>query len=292
MSDNLAGLHRSIHDKLLRIAKANGEQFNAVLSRYATERLLYRLGESEYKNWFVLKGAYLFYVWTGTAHRPTQDIDFLGFGQMDDGSVQTIMHSIIADNAGVEDGLIFQESSLNTQPIRDAESYGGLRVTLLAFLGKIRIPIQIDIGTGDAITPVKKEAIVSSLIDLPQARIFVYPPETVVAEKLEAIVKLGMANSRMKDFFDLWYLSRTMTFDQTVLREAIVNTFARRATPLPSAAPLALTDEFSLDVVKIKLWAAFLSKSRLTKDAPEQLSEVVNDIQQFVMPLLMRQFAN
>lgn len=289
MSSQIAGIHHSIHDKLLRIAKANGEQLTAVLSRYAPERLLYRLGESEYKDRFVLKGAYLFYVWAGTAHRPTQDVDFLGFGPMDDGSVRTIMHSVIAGNAGVEDGLIFHASSLNTQTIRDAESYGGLRVTLLAFLGKIRIPIQIDIGTGDAITPIKKEAMVSSLIDLPEARIFVYPPETVVAEKIEAMVKLGMANSRMKDFFDLWYLSRTMTFDQTVLREAVVNTFARRATPLPSEVPLTLTDEFSLDVVKRKLWAAFLSKSRLTRHAPEQLSTTINDSHQFAVPLLTAQ---
>ena len=276
----------SIRARLLNHAKECNEDFQAVLTRYGIERLLYRLGCSRHVEDFVLKGATLFVAWTGDAHRPTKDVDFLGYG---DDSEQRLMN-IVRDLCEMEpdqDGLVFDPDSITVEPIREGQThYQGKRVRLQARLGSARIPLQIDVGFGDAVTPAPRYINFPTLLtgaDVPRIR--AYPQATVVAEKLEAMVKLGMDNSRMKDFYDLWFLSREFQFDTTQLAEAVRVTFRRRGTALPRGLPTALTDEFALDSIKTTQWKAFRRKSELN-DAPETLAELVEPLRGFLLPVI------
>ena len=279
-----SGRAASIHDRLLAHAKRNGEDFTLTLTRYGLERFLYRLGRSTYRSRFVLKGALLFDLWFHTPMRPTRDVDLLGVDALD---VDKMTHAIIGVcNIGADDGLQFDSESIHAAPIRDDTLHGGLRVKLVARLGSARCPIQLDIGFGDAITPGPQEVDYPTILsDVPAPSLFAYPKETVIAEKLEAIVHLGIANSRMKDYFDLFVLSRDVSPDHDQLAAAIEATFSRRGTRLPAKLPIGLTLEFSEDRQKKTQWTAFLSRNRL--DAPP-LSEVVARIVATYGPLLLQ----
>jgi len=253
-----------------------------MLTRYGIERLLYRLGRTSASERFVLKGAVLFYLWDGAPHRPTRDVDFLGYGDVSHTAMLVAFRAICS--ADVEpDGLTFLAESIRVEPIRDRQEYGGIRVTLVAMLCTARIPLQIDIGVGDAVTPDPRVATFPTLLDFPAPRVRAYPAETVIAEKFQAMVTLGIANTRMKDFYDVWLLSETQPFDGMALVSAIAATFARRETPLPMDTPLALTRQFSHDPAKQAQWRAFVERGRL-RDAPTDLGLVVQRIGTFVLP--------
>jgi predicted nucleotidyltransferase component of viral defense system len=276
----------SIRARLLNYAREHRESFQAILTRYAIERLLYRLSKSKHAGQFVLKGAALFVVWTGSVHRPTKDLDLLGYGEDSEERLAAVMR----DLCGVDvepDGLEFDTASITVEAIReDQERYQGKRIKLIAYLARARIPLQIDVGFGDAITPAPSEVQFPTLLaDSPVPTISAYPQATAVAEKFEAMVKLGMDNSRMKDFYDLWLLSRAFDFDTDVLAAAIRATFNRRGTPLPEAFPATLVDDFANDSVKIAQWKAYRAKSKLEK-APENLVEVVKSLHEFLRPAL------
>lgn len=252
----------SIHARLLAKAKERGQDFNHVLGRYATERWLYRLSVSPARERFLLKGALLFDLWFDEPHRPTRDADFLGLGAADVEAFAKTVAGVCAIEA--DDALRFDADSIRVQEIREEANYGGLRVTLVALLGKARCPIQLDVGFGDTVTPAPQEAELPTLLDdQPVPRLRVYPRESVVAEKLEALVSLGIANSRMKDFFDLRALAREGRTQPPVLAQAIAATFARRRTALPDDLPFGLTDEFARDPLKQQQWRAFLSRNAL-----------------------------
>jgi hypothetical protein len=209
----------------------------------------------------VLKGAMLFVVWDGTPHRPTRDVDFLGSGESTPDAVADAFRAACAVDAE-PDGLTFDPLAVRAEPIRDRQEYGGVRVTLAALLGTARIPLQVDVGFGDAVTPAPAWATFPPLLpDLPAPRVRAYPAETVVAEKLQAAVALGIANTRLKDFYDLWLLAGTREFDGEVLARAIGATFLRRGTPLPATPPTALRSEFTRDPEKQQQWRAFLSRT-------------------------------
>jgi predicted nucleotidyltransferase component of viral defense system len=268
----------SVRARLLRLAEEHGEDFQLVLVRYANERLLYRLAKSEHASSFVLKGAALFTLWTGRPHRATRDLDLLGFGESTEDRVRRVFTEVIA--VGVpDDGVVFDVESLDVGPIREDQEYGGIRVLLRARITTAQVRLQIDVGFGDAITPAAETVEFPALLDFEPPSLRAYPRETVVAEKLEAMVKLGMANSRMKDFYDVWLLSRTFEFDGDMLARAIRATFDRRRTPLPAGLPVALTPEFAADATKRTQWRAFLRKSS-AGDAGE-LAEVVAAIALF-----------
>ncbi len=200
-----AGLAASVHARLLARAKERGDDFNLILTRYAVERFLYRLSVSPARDRYWLKGALLFDLWFGVPHRPTRDADFLGFGPADAGTLRDAIREVCSNK--VADGMVFDPDSLVIEEIREAARYGGLRAKLVGRLGNARCPIQLDVGFGDAVTPGAEDAEYPTLLDgLPAPRLRVYPRATVVAEKLEAVVSLGMANSRMKDYFDLFAL--------------------------------------------------------------------------------------
>jgi hypothetical protein len=252
----------SIKHRLLNLARERHDEFQLVLTRYALERLLYRLGSSRYADQFVVKGALLFSLWEGSPHRATRDLDLLGYGPNDVERLQEIFRDLC--RLPIQgDGLLFAADTVHGAPIREDQEYGGIRIQLLAMLGKAQIPLLIHIGFGDAITPAPDEVTFPTLLDLPAPHVRAYPRETVVAEKFEAMVRLGMANSQMKDFYDLWILAKEFVFEGALLSRALAATFARRGTPLPSAVPLPLSPEFYEANAKQAQWQGFLRKGRL-----------------------------
>jgi predicted nucleotidyltransferase component of viral defense system len=272
----------SVRQRLLNLSRKTGEDFQLLLTRYAIERLLYRLGSSEYAGRFVLKGAVLFTLWTGQSHRPTRDLDLLGFGESSAAAVEAVVRALCSV-ADIEDGLDFAADTIVVEPIREDQEYGGQRVRLEVRLANARVALQVDVGFGDAITPAPGVVAFPTLLGMPAPQLRAYPRETVVAEKLQALVHLGMANSRMKDFYDLWVLAREFSFAGPLLRDAIAATFARRGTAIPLDPPVALTDAFSRDEAKRKQWTAFLNRSGL-KDRGGELEGIVGELAEFLMP--------
>ena len=275
----------SVFRRLLNLAKTHGEDFNLLLSRYGVERLLYRLGLSLHADRFVLKGASLFLVWKGQNYRVTRDADLLVSGPADTEYLSGIFRDLCRAVSVDVDGIEFKADTVSAEPNREEQEYDGIRVTLVALLHHARIPIQVDIGFGDAVTPGPERIEFPTLLDAPPPRLLAYPRYTMVAEKLEAMVRLGFANSRMKDFYDVWLLRRLFEFDGRTLCEAIHNTFRRRSTPLPGGMPLAFTDEFRKDAQKRIQWRAFVRKSR-PENVLEDIDAIIEDIVAFLMPVV------
>jgi len=210
----------------------------------------------------MLKGALLFAHWYDDPHRPTRDADLLGFGQDDAEHLIAVFREVAA--MSMEDGIVFDVASVRADVIREDNTYGGTRINLVARIGSARCSLQIDVGFGDAITPEAQTVVFPTLLnDFPAPTLRVYPVYTVIAEKYQAMVMLGMANSRMKDFYDLAVIARRTELDGATLAGAIAATFARRSTALPTVRPVALTSQFSEDETKRRQWQAFLNKNRL-----------------------------
>lgn len=275
-------LAASIRDRLLNKARAEKLDYNLLLTRYALERMIYRLSISAERDRFLLKGALLFDLWFDVPHRPTHDADFLGFGSEEIPQVEAVFRDIC--RIEVDDGILFDPDSVKAAEIRKEANYAGVRVTLMGMLDKARCPVQADIGFGDAVVPGPDEVDYPVLLaEMPAPHLRVYPRYTVVAEKLEALTSLGMLNSRMKDYFDLWVLAKYSEFDRQILIQAVAATFDRRQTGIPHGVPIGLSDEFANDSLKEKQWNAFLRKNSI---APKPLSEVVTDLRDFLMPVL------
>lgn len=273
-------LPASVRPRLLILSQRRKEPFDLVLVRYGIERLLYRLSRSPHAEKFLLKGAMLFAIWSDGTHRPTRDVDLLGFGAHDD----EILKAIFTELCRLEiepDGLTFLPESVAAAPIREEAAYPGTRITLEARMEKVRIPIQVDIGFGDVVTPAPEEIEFPALLDFPAPHLRAYPIYTVVAEKFEASVRLGETNTRMKDFFDLWFLSRKFPFEGELLKDAITRTFARREMPLPTTQPIALTPEFA--ALKTATWTAFIRRNAL---APIEMVATLDAIRAFAWPVM------
>jgi Nucleotidyl transferase AbiEii toxin, Type IV TA system len=278
-----ANLAASIRQRLLNRARQEQVTFDAVLNRFGRERLLYRIGISEYRDQFLLKGAMLFALWYDMPHRPTRDMDLLGFGPGELFVLERVFREITQQP--VDDGLRFSET-VQSEEIRKEANYAGARVTLVATLEKARISLQVDIGFGDLVTPAAEQIDYPVLLeDLNSPSLGAYPVYTVVAEKLQAIVSLGMVNSRLKDYFDLQVLQEREELDELVLAEAVRRTFAVRSTPLPQQMPLGLSGEFAEDQDKQGQWRAFLQRNELD-DVP--LPQVVAQLRAWLMPVLLR----
>lgn len=250
----------SVRARLLTLARERREDFQLLVTRYANERLLFRIAASRHAQAFVLKGAALFTLWTGKPHRATRDLDLLGFGDSGVEAIRTVFKEILTLDVG-DDGVHFDEGTLTVGSIREEQAYGGVRAEFVARITSARVHLQVDVGFGDAITPAPNVVDFPSLLDFPAPRLRAYPRETVVAEKLEAMVQLGMANSRMKDFYDLAVLGRDFEFDGALLTSAIRATFERRKTPLPATTPVAFTAAFGEDPTKRSQWTGFLRKA-------------------------------
>ena len=283
MTKQPTNLAASVHRRLLDGARTRAEDFQLTLLRYGCERLLYRLGSSPHARGFVLKGAMLFLLWQDQLYRPTRDIDLEGFGDVDADRV----HQVFVEVCGIdcpEDALRFAPETVAATPIRTSQDYGGIRVTLLAWLGKARIPLQIDIGFGDTITPPPKLATLPTLLPMPAPRLRTYPLETVVAEKFEAMARLGRANSRMKDFRDLAVLAARCRFDGALLTRAVRSTFAQRRTDVALAAE-ALTEDFYEDAALVQRWRAFFRQQPTVDEALAEFAAVGEQLRRFLHPL-------
>lgn len=257
-----ANLSASILARLLALAKQRGDDYSLLLNRFGMEWLLARLGMSQHADRFLLKGALLFALWYDTPHRPTRDADLLGFGPDDEANLIATFREVAAMDLG--DGIVFDPESVEADAIREDNTYGGTRITLVARIGSARCALQIDVGFGDAVTPEPQTVTYPVLLgDFPAPLLRAYPVYTVIAEKFQAMVMLGQANSRMKDFFDLAVIARRTELDGATLAAAIAATFARRQTVLPTERPLALTQPFSEDAAKLRQWRAFLTKNRI-----------------------------
>jgi hypothetical protein len=274
----------SVHARLLNRARVEGRPFNELLQYYVMERFLYRLSRSEHANNFVLKGALMLQFWGGQVARATKDIDMLGRGAASVAEVVDVVRSCL-EVAVDDDGLRFDPRHITGEEIRLAANYNGVRVRCAARLGNARVTLQIDVGFGDVITPGAQQIEYPTLLDFEAPRLLGYTPETAIAEKLEAMVVLDMANTRMKDFLDIWILAQGRTFAGQLLAHAIEATFRRRRTVLPESTPLALTPAFHSLAAKQAQWRAYLRKGRVQGDVPD-FDEVAEHIESFVMPLV------
>jgi hypothetical protein len=280
--DKVRNLAASVHDRLLQLAKKQNEDFQGLFTRYCLERLLYRLSKSPHRDAFVLKGALLFALWSNRPHRPTKDVDLLGKGDNSIEKVEQVFRTVCGLPVE-DDGLVFQPETIRAERIKEGQEYEGVRIHCEVRLGTARVEVQADVGFGDAVIPEAMAVSYPTLLDFPAPALFAYHRETVVAEKFQAMVILGIANSRMKDFYDLWVLARQFTFKGRVLCQAFEATFQRRRTALPTDPPVALSAAFSSDKDKLRQWQAFLKKGKLQGEnvALEQVTVALRD---FLMP--------
>ena len=274
----------SVRQRLLNLARDQHVDFNLVLQRYAVERFLYRLSVSSGVDRFTLKGAALFRVWAGQELRATRDVDLLGTGPEDHGAIRAEMEAICSVPCP-EDGVSFDPETLRIEDIRDDHRYGGVRVWIRGSLGQARLTVQVDIGFGDVITPEREEQDYPTLLDLPAPRLWTYPRETTVAEKLEAMVSLGPTNSRVKDIWDVVLLARRFEFDGETLRSAIEETFRRRGTPLTGERPEPLRPAYFEDALRAQRWQEFQRQVEEGGDGPARIVDAGEELRRFLGPV-------
>ena len=276
----------SVLARLKNLAVQRGWNFMHMLTRYGIERFLFRLGVSGFARQFVLKGGNMFVIWqNGNNSRPTLDSDLLCYGDASDEHLKQVFTEL-CDMPGIpDDGVVFDSGSIRISPIRETTEYGGTRIVFTAFIGTVRFPLQFDIGVGDAVTPAPEYADFPVLLQtMKSPQLWVYPMATAIAEKASAMVTLGVNNSRIKDFYDIWLLSRMAEHDYQTLASAVRNTFERFRIPMPSSPPVAWKSEFGTSPVKRAQWAGFLHKNPML-DAPTNFNEVVACVAQFLTPV-------
>ncbi|MDC0357374.1 nucleotidyl transferase AbiEii/AbiGii toxin family protein [Oligoflexia bacterium] len=284
MKKELKNPAASILARLRNVSKERKLDHTQTLTQFAIERFLYRLYLSDYRNRFLLKGAMLFVLWEDNPFRTTRDLDLLGFGEITVETAQEIFREI-AKIKVPEDCLVFDPDSIDVNPIRAFEEYAGIRITMRAGIEKARISVQIDVGVGDSVTPEAEEVSFPTLLDLPAPKLRAYPMETVIAEKLHAVYKLGMLNTRMKDYYDLFHLITNYEFKGTQVYDAISATFSRRGNVPQTSTLIGLSSQFFLDETKKTQWNAFANKSKLILPRIE-LQEVASKINLFAEPVL------
>lgn len=264
----------SVRYRLKEKAQADHIDVQFQLTKYALERLLYRLSISEYRNDFLLKGALLFDLWFDVPFRPTRDIDLLGFGLAETPHLMQVFQRLC--EIQVDDGIDFDADTIEVTEIRGADYYPGIRVTLVGLIDGAKCPVQVDVGYGDKVTPMAYDDNYPVILeDMPAPSLRVYPVYTVVAEKLEAIVSLGMVNTRLKDYFDLWVILRHCELDSQLLSEAFDATLQARRTKKPNGIPLGLSDSFFMNQTTISSWNTFLNRNKLEA---KTLEETVVDV--------------
>jgi hypothetical protein len=272
----LKNIGASVRARIHKKAKADNVNTQFLLTRYALERMLYRLAVSKHRDHFLLKGALLFDLWYDVPLRPTRDIDLLGFGVAEIPHLIKVFEDLCVIE--VEDGINFDAASIKAEEIRKDANYSGIRLTIVGLIDGAKCSVQVDVGYGDAVTPAPEIAIYPVMLnDMPVPELRVYPQYTVIAEKFEAIVSLGMANTRLKDYFDLWVLLRNADLNSEILKQAVRATFQRRETSMPTAVPAGLSEGFSQDRNRIAAWDAFVGRNKL--DAPS-LDDVVKNLRE------------
>ena len=278
---NIKNIAVSTRQKLLNKARKDQRPFAELLQYFAMERFLYRLSQSKYKDKFILKGALALLAWHAPTVRPTKDIDLLGEFDNDVEVITKVISEICKHNTDYDDGLIFDTEKITGIKIKEDADYQGVRVRFLSYLDTAKVTMQIDIGFGDSVYPKPEINTYPTLLDLPAPKLLIYSKETTIAEKLEAMVKLGELNSRMKDFYDIWLLSRQFQFDGIDLQKSIIGTCSQRGTDLPSEI-VALTENFAK--AKDVQWKAF-RKNLNNDNIPVSLELVTAHIKSFIKPI-------
>ena len=281
MPDQPQNIGASVRQRLLNLARTSGQPMDLLLTRYALERLLHRLSLSSHRERFVLKGAMLLVTWFNEPRRATRDVDLLVFGEAAQNALLATFRDIMA--VEVDDGVVFDLKGLKIEAIREAVEYGGSRLRTTAALAGARIPITVDIGFGDAVAPAVEDIDLPVLLDMPSPHLRAYPPETVIAEKLHAMVALGRANSRMKDYYDVWMLTSAFDLEPERMRQAITATFTRRNTVVPEQVPDGLSDAFAADPAKQRQWLAFV---RDFSGPVPGLDQIIGDLRRKLMVFL------
>ena len=272
----------SIRERLLIKARETNRPFGELLQYFAMERFLYRLSKSRFADNFVLKGALMLTVWEAPVTRPTMDIDLLGRIENSTETITKVIKEICIQEVN-PDGIVYDTDKVEAERIAEDADYEGIRIRFRGSLDAARFVIQLDIGFGDVIVPSPESMNYPTILDLPAPQLRGYSRESTIAEKFEAMVKLGILNSRMKDFFDIWLMSHEFDFDGNILAEAITKTFSTRGTKIP-AEPLALTDAFAKDATKANQWRGFVRKNRLS-EIPKDLPEVTASIGALLKPI-------
>ncbi len=280
MIKEIKNIEDSVRARLNNKRKEAGIPFLEILRNYAMERFLYRLSLAEFSHEFILKGALLFTAWKVPERRTTLDIDLLARHSNQIAEIERVVREVCAVKA-IPDGLRFDPASVAGARIKEDADYEGVRVRFVGFLGKSRIPMQIDFGFGDVIFPTPRKIDYPVILDFPAPKLKGYAPETVVSEKFEAMVQLGSLNSRMKDFYDLWLLIHQFDFKGEELVGAIKKTFHHRKTPLPQTKSFFADEIYDEKSDRQTLWKAFLTKGRI-KHAPEKLNTVAKGIEKFL----------
>ena len=283
MNQNVTNVSHSIRQRLLNEAKKSEQPFQDILTLYAIERFLYRIGHSKYVEQFYLKGALLLTVWGIPEGRPTADIDMLGNIDAEDEALKKTMVECMMVTIDKDDGLIFQPETITIETITRDADYEGKRIRFVAMLGTAKANVQVDVGVGDIVFPGPIWIDYPVLLKGEKPHLLAYTPESSIAEKFHAMVKLDMGNSRMKDFYDIWLLSKHLNFEGTILLKAISSTFKQRATGLSDEIPTALTDRFASDDAHQKQWKAFLRKNELENGTPS-FEEIQKRLTDFLMP--------
>ena len=283
MADAPKNLAASVKQRLLNMARAQGRAFDILLVRFALERLLFRLSLSDHRENYILKGGMLVTQWLDHGNRETRDADFLGFGEADTEAIKAIFAEIMMIPG--DDGLEFDTGALVATAIREEMEYGGIRLRTTAYLERTRIPVTLDIGFGDALADASQSIEYPSLLDMERPSIRAYPPAAVIAEKFQAIVALGLANGRMKDFYDLWAIPKAMPIEDHALDSAIAATFERRATLVPGDRPVGLSEVMAQDADAQRRWRAYVD----SLDLPVlEFAEVLDDIWALLAPSCAR----
>jgi hypothetical protein len=283
MNPNTENVPASVLQRLRNRAKVEGRSFDELLHQYANERFLFRLSVSQYKRRLILKGGCLLLYWIGTTPRPTKDCDFLGLFSNNPEETANVLRGICNQPVDDDDGISFDAASLRTFTIDDDSEYAGIRLTFAGYLGRTRISMQVDIGFGDEQPSGTISVDFPTLLGHPAPNVFIYSREAMIAEKFEAMVRLGTINSRMKDFFDAWFLSQSFDFDGVELAGSIKTTFTRRGTSI-EATPICFTDTFFNDPRKAQQWRAFLRTGKL-KNAPPALPDAMAEVIRFLQPV-------
>ncbi len=281
MNTEIKNLPASIHGRLRNNAKEKGRPFQEILQYYANERFLYRLAQSKHANSFVLKGALIFFAWGIPLERPTRDIDLRGFTLNSLENLTEIIQEICTQPVK-PDGMTFEPNSVTGEITIEGANYQGLRLRFWGYLGEARVRMIVDIGFDDPINPSQTMLQYPTILDMPAPTLPGYPPESVIAEKLESMVSLGIINSRMKDFHDLREISRRFDFEGRVLQDAIVETFRTRNTPIPRERPVALSDTFIEE--KESLWDAF--QRRIDPEQSIPFGLVIEELTVFLTPVI------
>ena len=282
MAGPLSNLPASIHQRLLNQAKEQDRPLQELLQYFAIERFLFRLSQSPHATRFYLKGALMLRLWDAPLSRPTIDVDLMGRQALSQEELAQVIKDVCVQKV-LDDGCLFEAATVRVQPIRLEDQYGGIRVTFIAHIGKMRLNMQVDVGFGDVIVPGPIPIDFPALLDFPSPHLLAYSPESAIAEKFQAMVILDSANSRMKDFYDIWLLANARPFDGSVLSQALEATFTRRQTTFPDEIPTALTDRFVKDPIKQQQWKAFVRKVHLVAQQVS-LSEVVELLRGFLLP--------